>query len=250
VIARARAFAGLRRFVQADHEYAQALRMAPDAVEIRRESHRNRGYVFAGGGDFRKSAEEFGKASALDPTDSDLWRFYAAALAASGDAAAYRQVCRDMINQFGDTTDRAQAYDVTHACVLMPDAVPEMSRLMKLAESASTWYVGAKRILGAACYRAGRYEDALSMFSGAAKGQRFRAFDMCFVAMAQQRLGNHDAARRQLDEALDWIEAADAQGADDLTGLQPHWGHWHEPMDVRRLAEEARRLIEEAPPSN
>ena len=80
-----RALAGLRRFVQADDEYGKALRIAPDSVEIQRETHRNRGYVFAAAGDFHKSAEEFGQACALDPTDSDLWRFYAAAMVASGD---------------------------------------------------------------------------------------------------------------------------------------------------------------------
>jgi hypothetical protein len=59
--------------------------------------------------------------------------------------------------------------------------------------------------------------------------------------------GQHEAAQRQLAEADAWMNEADEQELDDLTGLTPHWGHWHERYDARRLAAEARELIEGGP---
>jgi tetratricopeptide (TPR) repeat protein len=247
LVARARALAGLRRNAQADREYVKALELSPDKVAIQLEAHRNRGYLFAEKGDFRQSAEHFGKACALDPNDSDLWRFYAAATAAARDMTEYRRICAAMLEQFGDTKDRGQAYDLVHTCVLVPEAVEDISRVLLLAELASAHFVGATRMQGAAYYRAGHHAEALSAFQRAEKGQQIRAFDMCFMAMAHEGLGQHEKAQRQLAEADAWMNEADEQELDDLTGLTPHWGHWHERYDARRLAAEARELIEGGP---
>ncbi|MFO0915017.1 MAG: protein kinase [Pirellulales bacterium] len=243
VIARARALAGLRRFAEADREYALALASEPEHIGLRREYHRNRGYVFVSLSDYASAAHEFGIASALDPQDSDLWRFTAAAYAASSNLEEYQRVCRAMLKQFAETTNRSSAYDIVHACVLLPDTVTDSDRLMHLAQLASTTFVGATRILGAACYRTGQYEQAAKTFSGAT-GQRYRAWDMCYLAMAHAQLGNLPEAHRYLAAAREWMWAADRQKMDDPAGLLPHWGHWHEKKDVRRLALEATQLIQ------
>src|SRR5262249_43181302 len=62
--------------------------------------------------------------------------------------------------------------------------------------------------LGAACYRAGRAEEAVRALEAAircrAGGGDAGAF--CFLAMGRWQVGTRDEARRAYDDALRWLE--------------------------------------------
>jgi len=243
-VLRARGFAGLRQNIRADAEYAIALELSPNDVQVQLEAHRNRAYCYVHTKEFGRAATEFALASALALDDSDLWRFQALAHLGAEDFDAYRQVCRGMVDRFKDTQDSAVAYDVVDACVLQPDSLDDMSRLIPLATVGARWYVGGIRILGAANYRAGQFNEAIGRYRDASRMTRLRARDWEFLAMAHERLGQVDEARRCLAEAIRWIDEANRQELDDLTGAHPVWEGWHEAIDVPLLLQEAKTLID------
>ncbi|MBI2826010.1 MAG: protein kinase [Planctomycetia bacterium] len=241
---RARGFAGLRRPVEAEAEFAIALELSPDDPQVRLETHRNRAYCHIRKREFGPAATEFALANIVAPDDSDLWRFQAFATLGAGDVAAYRQVCRGMVARFRDTRDSAVAYDVIDACVLQPSALEDMSELIPLAELGATWYVGAIRMLGAAHYRAGHFDDAVRCYEAASRMTLLRARDLAFLAMAHMRLGHVDQAQRSMAEATLWIDEANRQELDDLTGSHPVWEGWYESIDTPLLLEEAQSVID------
>ena len=76
------------------------------------------------------------------------------------------------------------------------------------AREADDWFVLTS--LGAAHYRLGRWEDAVGRCEAACKahGGGGNAFCWFFLAMAHQRLGHADDARRWLAKAVRWAESA------------------------------------------
>jgi len=241
---RARGFAGLRQLVKADAEYSIALKLSPDDPQVRQESYRNRAYYAVHKREFDRAASEFASASALAPDDSDLMRFQAFAFSAAENVAEYRRVCRDMVARFANTQDPGVAYDVVDACVAQPDALDDLTQLIPLAKLGATWYVGGIRMLGAAHCRAGQFDDAVRVYHEASELTPLRARDWGVLALAHQRLGHAQQARRCLAEAARWIDEANRQEFDDLTATHPVWGGWYEPMYVQRLLAEARALVD------
>ena len=224
-------------------EFEAALALKPDDAQIRVEFHRNRGGCCVHRRQWHHAAAEFAKAVEIRPDDAYLWRFQAVAYFAAEDADAYRQTCTAMLERFGGTEDRLAAANVLTACVLRDDALSDMQRLVSLARvSDPNWHWGAG-VRGAALYRAGRYDECAAFFEKAAKTYRPRAWDWCFKAMAQHRLGRAAEARQSLTEARRWIDAASRHSGDDPSGTQPVWGGWHEPVVARLLVEEAEELL-------
>jgi hypothetical protein len=63
--------------------------------------------------------------------------------------------------------------------------------------------------------------------------------------MGHHRLGHHRDARRCLAEAARWIEEANREEMDDVTGVRPAWGDWHEKVVYPILLREAKALIDD-----
>ena len=84
---------------------------------------------------------------------------------------------------------------LVRACVLAPAAVPEYDRLLRLAdmsaasEGADYWV--PLYIHGAACYRAGRFEEAVRLLreSLSRTDVGARALNFPYLAMSLHRLG-------------------------------------------------------------
>ena len=151
-----------------------------------------------------------------------------------------------MVQRFEKTDNARTASDVLMACVLRDDALADTAPLLPLARvAAPNWHFGTYA-RGAALYRAGRYEDSVRCFEAAAKAFRPRPWDWCFLAMGHSRLGHADEARRCLAEAVAWMEEANRQELDDLTGTRPAWGGWNEPIVSPLLVREAEALLREA----
>jgi Flp pilus assembly protein TadD len=242
-VLRARAFAGLHWAEKAVPEYDAALKLSPQDPQIRLEAHRNRGYCCIGRCQWGEAAAEFAKACELGPDDSYLWRFRAVAHVAAGDVAGYRQACTAMVERFEKTEDRDTAANVLLVCVLRGDTLPDMARLLPLTPVADPIWHWGTWVRGAALYRAGRYDESVRCFETAAKMYRLGAWDWCFLAMAHDRLGHAEEARRCLVEAARWIDEANREELDDPTSTRPGWGSWHERVVYPLLLREAQALL-------
>jgi serine/threonine protein kinase/Flp pilus assembly protein TadD len=242
-VLRARAFSGLRWSEKADKEFDVALKLDPRDARIRLEAYRSRGYYYVHRRRWSDAAAEFAKASEIQPDDSYLWRFRAVACFTAGDVDTYRRTCAEMLDRFEETQDNLTAGNVLLACVLQDDALSDMARLLPLTKVAdSLWHWGSW-VRGAALYRARKYTEAVDCFETAADNYQPRAWDWCFLAMAHCRLGHAQDASRCLAEAARWIDEANRQEMDDLSGTRPAWGDWHEPIVYSLLLHEAQALV-------
>jgi tetratricopeptide (TPR) repeat protein len=112
-----------------------------------------------------------------------------------------------MLEQFRSAEDPASLSTVVRVCTLLDGTVPEPGRLIALAEKA----VAAQpedadcwSTLGAALYRAGRFQDAVSKLEEAIRLQgQVRKPRTCFLlAMAHERLGQTLQADRWLEQGV------------------------------------------------
>jgi tetratricopeptide (TPR) repeat protein len=223
--------------------YEAALALRPADEQIRLEAHRGRAFDHVMRAAWARAADEYAKATALRAADVNQGRFRAIAHFLARDDAAYRHACAAAFERFGGTTDLATACRLIEACVLSADGLPDPRVLLPTSElAAHLWHYGP-RVSGAALYRAGEYAKAVECFEQMSSLYRLRAWDWCFFAMAQHRLGNAAEARRCLDEAARWIAEADQYEGDNPTAVHPAWGDWPESPVARRLFAEASELI-------
>jgi serine/threonine protein kinase/Flp pilus assembly protein TadD len=244
-ILRARSFAGMRWHAKAEGEYAAALKRLPHDPQIRMEAHRNRAYGQIQHRRWKQVAAEFARASELQPDDVYLGVFRAVSHLAAGESEAYRQSCAALVQRFEKTKDLGIACNVLLPCVLRDDTFPDMTRLLPLARFAAAHFHFGAYVFGAALYRAGKYDEAVRCFETAAKTYRPRAWNWCFLAMAHHRLGHAGQARRCLAQATQWIDQANHEELDDLTGNRTAWGDWHEQVYFPLLLREAEKLLKQ-----
>ena len=130
-----------------------------------------------------------------------------------------------LLDRFGGTIDPRTASEVAWACALGPGATADPGVPVRLAEVAcrSDWNgtekADALNTLGAALYRAGRYDEAIRRLEEAirARGGASVPRDWAFLAMAHHRLGHRDEARRWLDRLREHRPSTDpAQFWDEL----------------------------------
>jgi serine/threonine protein kinase/Flp pilus assembly protein TadD len=159
--------------------------------------------------------EEVKQAHAQNPNPGQ-WAFWAPRLLLAGDADGYRRLCARVIEKLGDTNDPETAYLVARIGTLAPDAVPDPTRLVRIAERA----VRADPLphhlhtLGLAHYRAGRFDEAIRQLNKSVEGNwNANAANWLVLAMAHQRLGQSDEARKWFDRAVRWMEDNGVGGA-------------------------------------
>jgi tetratricopeptide (TPR) repeat protein len=161
----------------------------------------------------------------------------------SGDRPGYERACARMVQRYGKPNG-PRAYHVARTCSLAEGAVAEPSLPARLAErelmehAREFWSLTER---GALAYRAGHYQDAVSFFdkSLAADSRPGRAVvNWLWLALAQQRLGKSDEARRWLDRATAWLDQyrdGIPDRAEEQLGLHLH--NWLEAHVMRREAE-------------
>ena len=165
---------------------------------------------------FKRQIEATPKVS---PEHQDAWSRLATLLLWQGDVDAYRRACREMIERF-ETTDQPELAERTaKTCCLIPDAVGDPARVVKLAERALKgteshpyyWYFQTAK--GMADYRAGNFGGAAELLDGIkAPGipdSAWNAIIYSVLAMAHHRLGHADEARSALNTARATIEKKD-----------------------------------------
>lgn len=136
----------------------------------------------------------------LDPVlakePENPWIMYQEALVSLSrkDAAEYQRSCEKLLSRSRGGGSVADVERVAHACVCGPNATPNPDEVVPLLRTS-----GHSRLLGAALFRARKYDDALAKFNEAVEaGWNFVAWDYAFRAMSQHKLGRDGEAQQSL----------------------------------------------------
>jgi serine/threonine-protein kinase len=235
-----------------DAERQQWQRLWADVAALLAADPVTQGRAHAARRDWTRAAECYTRASKRSsPDDGPFWFEHAAVLLLSGDRPGYVRVCARMVERCGGKGSKLRAYYVARACTLAPDAVPEASLPGRLAESELKAAAGQFWSLteqGALHYRAGRFPRAVALFEQSLRAdtKSGRAvLNWLWLALAQQRLGKSEEARRWLDKATAWLDQyrdGMPNCAEEELGLHLH--NWLEAHVLRREAEVLLRPVE------
>jgi tetratricopeptide (TPR) repeat protein len=232
----------------------QKARYQQKQTELEERRDNSRGENSAGAGNdlsrlsqlqWERSAEDLEKSIGTYPNELPLRRQHILALVISGNKAGVRRACENLLKRFGSTTDPAQANEVAWCCVLVPDAVADFQAPVRLAEAALVGQAETGRArgdvlktLGAALYRAGRFEEAIRCLDQSIqiRGDGGDPRGFAFLALAHHRLGHRDETERWLDKL---VASRPKQGFDFSM----------DDVEVRILHREAESLILGSRPS-
>jgi WD40 repeat protein/tetratricopeptide (TPR) repeat protein len=233
------AHAGLRHWDKAVSAYTRALERDPGRGSI----WSDRGVAFAEQGDWERAAADLQETVGRGLADWDTWYHLAVLRLAAGDATGYRAACAGLREAFGRTSDLYNANSLAWICVLGPGGAKDPAWAVRLAEQrvgkdpkGAGWTNAHLNTLGAALYRAGRYDETISRLNDARRAGHGKGtmFDWLFLAMAHARKGQTDAARKWLDEA---VREIDRLAAIKVPGSQFPWTARAESQALRREAE-------------
>jgi len=232
-------------------DYDQAIRFGPAY-----ETHTFRAIAYLEKGDRQQAKAELAKDIERSPDSAGRWAFCAWIRLQAGWLDEYRGDCAQMIERFGRTDKAEDANAVAWACVLAPDALPDWSKAIALAEKAVGRDPGSAaylQTLGAALCRAGRLQDAIQRLTEAdhlvidASDPSVRpspAHTWLFLAMAHHRLGHQAEARKWFDKAAAWADKAFE--ADRAAGPRLPW---RRRAMLKLLCAQAETLLKQRAPS-
>jgi tetratricopeptide (TPR) repeat protein len=214
-----------------------ALGLADDPVE--------QGRARAARREWGQAADCYARVLKRGPTDDGhFWFEYAAVLLLSGDRPGYAAACARMVERRQGGAPDLRAYHVARACTLAPDAVADAESPGRLAWTELTrsarefWSLTEQ---GALRYRAGRFQEAVPLFEQSlrADAQPGRAIlNWLWLALADQRLGKVEEARRWLSKAQTWLDQyRDGMPNRAEEDLALHLHNWLEAHILRREAE-------------
>ena len=256
------------RYKEAVAEFSDAIKLQPHHGSFWVQ----RGWAYADMGQWDKASVDFVRATQCQEPDADLYyarldhltdqyqlaqcneadqdAWYARAMLylRDGNLVGYRQVCSDMLQRF----DEGAAW----TCTLTPNSGADPDRIVDLAEKLLTkssrdhWHVNE---LGAALYRAGRFEEALKRLTEATElhahpYQTNMLYTWFFLAMAHQRLDHTTEARRWLDkasrpteEALKPLAEPPEKSSMAAGTIPPNWAR---KLTLQLLRREAEQLVQ------
>jgi serine/threonine protein kinase len=194
-----------------------------------------------------EAADIYDRRLKVDPQDPKRWYGAAALYLSIGDVSRYRGACRELLDFAENLSENNAVFAdwATKTCALAPDAVPDFSRVERLAQRIVTgtenhpWrrnFILAKALTD---YRGGRHEEAiqwLEQFAPRTNGEHFDATAFAALALAHHQLGHHDEARASLDSSRAIIAN---KPPDALSGA--FWFDW---LHCEILCREAEMLAE------
>jgi serine/threonine protein kinase/tetratricopeptide (TPR) repeat protein len=209
-----------------------------------------RGNAQAELGQWEKAAADYAKAVELKPDQAEYWYRFALVRLGAADTKGYRDICTSILERFGKTEDLDIAYWVVWPCVLAPDAVAQPAVLVTLAEKSvakNATNFDYLNTLGAALYRAGRFEESARRLGEAAtahkpESNQLLVYNWFFLAMAHHRLGHTEEARKWLEKTIEWMDQAGQEQGKDVAGKVPM--PWNRRLTLQLLRGEAETLIQ------
>jgi WD40 repeat protein/serine/threonine protein kinase/tetratricopeptide (TPR) repeat protein len=231
--ARALAWMERGRWDAAEAAFDEAVRARPNSAAIRLE----RGRFEIARGRPERAAADFGQAIHYLPEDLQLRYGQVLSLLVLGDQAGVRRACAELLDRFGRSAGSLIANNVAWYCVLAPDAVADRDAPIRLAELAINGAPAAQKpaylnTLGAALYRAGRFQEAISHLQEGIRKRGDESFpqDWSFLALAHHQLGHHAEARTWLDR----LRTYQPNGSDGA--------YWNE-LEIHLLRRDAEAVI-------
>jgi WD40 repeat protein len=164
------------------------------------------------------------------------------------DGEGYRQTRALLLEQVGPSADHEVAGETALACAQAPLEAAEAARVLALAQQAARAEPkSARRLhgLGLAHYRAGGYDEAVARFLEALAADsawRGRPLSGLALALAQQRLGHAEEARRWLDQAAAWHEETMPKPLKEA-GIPRSGLEWWDVLSYEFLHHEAEELL-------
>ena len=210
LVGRAQTHVQQGRWSSAHAAFAKAQELQPGVAEI----YVFRRWMYEGLGLWDLAADDGAKVVALTGGAvwySWHWQQYALLRLHIGDEKGYRDVCRQMLDRFGDRADNTDILNTVLACVLTPEPVIDPADLVRRAQHANAFEKGNWKLYveGLAHYRAGQYERAVERLREAWNldpNWPAQAITYPALAMAYHRLGKTDEARQALASAEKAIE--------------------------------------------
>jgi WD40 repeat protein/serine/threonine protein kinase/tetratricopeptide (TPR) repeat protein len=200
-IARARGLIERRQWPEAIAALDELVQARPHHVS----SHIELGRLHFVSGQPELAVSRMSIATRLEPKNLSLRQLYALALLNDFDFAGYQRVCADVLGEHGKTNNPVTANMVAWTCVLGPDSVADPEWPVRLSESvvagtSGTMRSAALNTLGAALYRAGKFEQSIQCLEDRIRKENNVGLpqDWVFLAMAHQKLGHHS-------KAIDWL---------------------------------------------
>jgi tetratricopeptide (TPR) repeat protein len=201
-IARGRVLVERGRWAEAEAAFDEVVRARP----YNASSWAARGRFRIARGEPERGSADLALAIRLEPENLQRRYSHALSLLALGDHAGMRQACGYLLARYGTASDPNIANNVAWDCVLAPGAVANRTAPVRLAELAVNDAPEGEKpnnlnTLGAALYRAGRFEQAICRLQEGIRkrGGASLPQDWVFLAMAHHRLGHDTEARRWLD---------------------------------------------------
>jgi tetratricopeptide (TPR) repeat protein len=200
--------------------------------------------------------QEWGKAAAcyaealeLEPTDNgEVWFEFAAAQLLAGDQAGYRRACTHMLER-GRATSQMRAYLVARTWTLTPSAAADLEQPQRLAESElkrngdAFWSLAEQ---GALRVRAGRFGEAVPLLERGLQAEirpGRAVLNWLWLALAAQKSGRPDEARRWLGKATRWLDQQRGRMPRDTTHMGSDHHNW---LEAQILRAEVERLLAQA----
>ncbi len=172
------------------------------------------------------------------PADLPAWSRAALVSLAAGDATSYRRICGRVVETFLRNGDANLVNSAVWICAVGPEAVKDFEPLVR----EQTRVLGPQpnpdllNTLGALLYRVRRFKDAVKRLEEAIarRDKVGTVHDWLFLAMAHQRLGHGDEARKWLEKSGRAVEQA--EGA-----------LWDQRLELDLLKREAEALLKPPP---
>jgi tetratricopeptide (TPR) repeat protein len=188
---------------------------------------------------------DYAKVMESRPPDDNAMLEYASLRLLNADAAGYKQLCGRLVEQFGDTTESVIGLNLSRVCTLAPGALADPERPIAWARLWTHNHAWSIHALGAAQYRAGRFDEAVRCFRESQRlkpGWVGQCMNDPFLALAHARLGQIDEARSWMDRTDRWLGDADHE----LAGERPGFPQSIYPADwliVQVVRREAMRIL-------
>ncbi|HKB36800.1 MAG TPA: hypothetical protein VKD72_10115, partial [Gemmataceae bacterium] len=168
-------------------------------------------------GDWKAAATLYARATEAEGANSSVWSGLALCQLKLDDVEGYRKTRDQLIQRFGGPDKPGAHAQVIQIWVVAPEAatddarqrVVEMARERLKARPEDINRVG---FLGAALYRAGRFEEAAVELVKASESNTdgLRTRDLLFLAMTRYQLKEPEAAKKLLDDAARWVNQWEA----------------------------------------
>jgi WD40 repeat protein/serine/threonine protein kinase/Flp pilus assembly protein TadD len=216
------------------------------------------GSLWARAQDWKQATAAFTRGLELNPAGEWQWYISTSLFLQTRDKKGYIRHCRAMLKRFQESADLGTLDRCAKSCLIGPEEVADVGRLVKLSErvvagaKGSDIYHWFLQTRGMAEYRAGRFQTAVEWLEKSSQrcpktmeGNQCKALTNLFLAMAYARLepAARDKARKALDQALE-IVGRDMPKA----GSADFGSAWYDWLHIQIVRPEAEEVVKRKAP--